>query len=178
LGGTLDTEGGVAKGQIAMILDGPWYPPTLTAQYPNANVGTALVPAGKGGSISVVGGEDIVISQESQNKDAAMAFVRFMLSEDTQMKFGAIGQMPVLKSSTTPANLAKLPSYYPIFLQQLATSQARTPISNWNQMETILTDAGTAILNGSETAQAGLTAAAAKIDPLLPTIAPTATPAS
>jgi multiple sugar transport system substrate-binding protein len=168
LGGGVDTNGGLAKGQIAMFLDGPWFPPSFDTQFPDVKYGMAPMPAGKGGSISVVGGEDIVMFQQSKNKEAAAEFIRFMLSMDTQMGFASIGQMPVLKATSTAENLAKMPAYFAIFLQQLNTAQARTPVPFWTQMEQILSDAGSAILNGTVTPQAGLDAAAAKIDALFP----------
>lgn len=171
MGGGVDTWGGLGQGTIAMIMDGPWFPPSFEAQFPDVKYGAAPLPAGKGGSISVVGGEDIVMFQQSQNKEAAAEFMRFMLSLDTQMQMATVGQMPVLTATTDAANLAKLPTYFGVFLEQLKTAQARTPIANWTKMEQILTDAGTAILNGSVTAQAGLDAAAAQIDPLLPVAA-------
>jgi len=168
LGGGVDTNGGLSKGQIAMVLDGPWFPPSFATQFPDVKYGMALMPAGKGGSISVVGGEDIAIFQQSKNKAAAAEFIRFMLSMDTQMQMASIGQMPVLKATTQGDNLAKMPAYFAIFLQQLNTAQARTPVPFWTKMEQMLSDAGTAILNGTVTPQAGLDDAAAKIDALFP----------
>ncbi len=168
MGGGVDTNGGLATGKIAMDLDGPWFPPSFKQQFPDVEYGLALMPAGKGGSVSVVGGEDIVMFQQSKNKEAAAEFMRFMLSLDTQMKFASVGQMPVLTAATNAENLAKLPDYFGIFLEQLKTAKARTPVPNWTKIEQILTDAGTGILNGTTTPQAGLDAAAAKIDPLLP----------
>lgn len=167
MGGGVDTNGGLGQGTIAMDLDGPWFPPSFSTQFPNVEYGMALMPAGKGGSISVVGGEDIVMFQQSKNKEAAAEFIRYMLSLDTQMQMASIGQMPVLKATTEGDNLAKLPSYFGIFLQQLQTAKARTPVANWTKMEQILSNAGTAILNGTTTAQAGLDDAASQIDPLL-----------
>ncbi len=168
MGGGVDTNGGLGTGTIAMDLDGPWFPPSFSQQFPDAEYGMALMPAGKGGSVSVVGGEDIVMFQQSQNKEAAAEFLRYMLSLDTQMQMASVGQMPVLQATTEADNLAKLPEYFGIFLQQLQTAKARTPVANWTKIEQILTDAGTGILNGTTTAQEGLDAATAKIDPLLP----------
>ena len=167
-GGGVDTWGGIGQGQIAMIMDGPWFPPSIASQFPDLNYGEALLPAGKGGSISVVGGEDIVMSQESQNKEAAATFIRYMLSPEVQYGFTSVGQMPVLTASSDPANLAKMPTYFATFFEQLKTAQARTPIANWTKMEQILSDTGVAILTGSVGVQAGLDAASAQIDPLLP----------
>jgi multiple sugar transport system substrate-binding protein len=167
-GGGVDTWGLLGKGQVAMILEGPWFPPSFKQQFPNVPYGMAPMPAGKGGSISVVGGEDIAIFQQSKNKEAAAEFVRFMLSLDTQLQMASVGQMPVLTAATQSENLSKQPDYFPVFLEQLKTAKARTPIAQWPKMEQILTDAGTAILNGKVTPQQGLDDAVQKIDPLFP----------
>ncbi len=47
----------------------------------------------------------------TQNKEAALAFTRFMVSEEAQLAMGKIGQMPVLESL---AGNADLPDYYPV----------------------------------------------------------------
>jgi multiple sugar transport system substrate-binding protein len=167
LGGGVDTWGGFGQGQIAMILEGPWFPPSIAGQFPDLKYGMALMPAGKGGSVSVVGGEDIVMFQQSKNKEAAAEFMRFMLSLDTQMQMATVGQMPVLKAAAEGDNLAKLPEYFGIFLEQLQTSKARTPVATWTKIEQIISDTGTGILNGTTTVQAGLDDAVTKIDPLL-----------
>lgn len=167
LGGGVDSWGGFGQGNIAMILEGPWFPPSFGGQFPDVKYGMALVPAGKGGSISVVGGEDIVMFQQSKNKDAAAKFISYMLSLDTQMQMATVGQMPVLKAASEGDNLAKLPDYFSIFLTQLETAKARTPVANWTRIEQFITDAGTGILNGTTTVQDGLDAAVAQVDPLL-----------
>ncbi|HEX7975769.1 MAG TPA: extracellular solute-binding protein [Anaerolineales bacterium] len=166
-GGGLDTWGSFGKDEVAMILEGPWFPPSFTKQFPNKQYGLALMPAGKGGSTSVVGGEDIVMFQQSQNKEAAAEFIRFMLSMDTQTQMASVGQMPVLKAASEGDNLKKLPDYFGIFLEQLKTAKARTPNPAWSKMEEVLTNAGAAILAGKVDVQKSLDDAAAKIDPLI-----------
>ena len=166
-GGGVDTWGLLAKGDVAMILEGPWFPPSFEQQYANVPYGMALMPSGKGGSISVVGGEDIAVFQQSQQKEAAMEFVRFMLSMDTQLQMASVGQMPVLTASSQGDALSKQPQYFGIFLEQLKNAQARTPSPVWTQMEQILTDSGTAILSDKAPVQQALDDASAKIDKLL-----------
>ncbi len=165
-GGGLDTWGGFGKDEIAMILEGPWFPPSFEAQFKGKAYGLAPMPAGKGGSISVVGGEDIVMFQQSQNKAAAAEFMRFMTSMETQLAWAAQGQMPVLKDAAATDTIKNHP-FFGIFLQQLATAKARTPHPNWSKIEEIMTNTGAAILAGKSAVQAGLDAAVKQIDPLL-----------
>lgn len=165
LGGGLDTSGGFAKNMIGSLLEGPWIPAIFAQQYPNVPVNWAPMPAGKGGSISVVGGEDIAVFQQSPNKDAAMEFVRYMLTPEAQLAMAEVGQMPVRTDVTDQA--IKSQPYFQYFFDQIKTSRARLPHPNWPKIESILTDAGQVILRGEQDPQKALDDAAAKIDPLL-----------
>jgi len=167
LGGGLDTWGGFGQDQIAMIIEGPWFPAMFEGQFPEKEYGLALMPAGDGGSVSVVGGEDIVLFQQSQNKEAAIKFMEYILSEDVQLQLATTGQMPVLKSAVD-SDFVKNHDFFGIFLEQLETAKARTPHPNWSKIEEIMTNTGTAILNGDVGAQDGLDEAVQLMDPLLP----------
>ena len=166
-GGGVDQWGGVGKGQIAMILEGPWFPPAFSKQFPNVQFGLAPVPAGPAGSISVVGGEDIVLFKQSTHKAEALEFMKYMLSEDVQLKMLSVGQVPVLKSAINSDTVKNHP-YIGLFLEQLKTAKARTPHPKWNQIEQIMSNTGAAILSGKVGIQAGLDDAVKQIDKLLP----------
>jgi multiple sugar transport system substrate-binding protein len=165
LGGGVDTYGTFAKDTLANVLDGPWMPALFGAQFPNKQLNFSLMPAGAGGAISVVGGEDIAVFQESKNQAAAAEFVRYTLSPDAQLAMAAAGQMPVRPDVADAA--VKSQPYFQVFFDQLKTARARLPHPNWSKIEAILSDAGQVILRGEQTPQAALDAAAAKIDPLL-----------
>ncbi|MEA5077241.1 MAG: extracellular solute-binding protein [Anaerolineaceae bacterium] len=165
-GGSLDTWGSFAQDKVAMIFEGPWFMPSFAGQFPDKQYGMALIPAGAGGSTSVVGGEDIVMFQQSQKKEAATEFMKYLLSEDVQLKMAEQGQVPVLKSAID-SDYIKNHAFYGIFLEQLKTAKARTPNPAWSKMEEIITNTGNAILNGTVETQAGLDDAAAKLDALL-----------
>ena len=51
------------------------------------------MPVGDGSSISVVGGEDIAMPEQSENKEAAAEFIRYMLPK-VQLQWAEKGQMP------------------------------------------------------------------------------------
>jgi len=165
LGGGVGTSDGYAKDMYANLLEGPWMPAIFREQYPQKTIHWALMPAGKGGSISVVGGEDIVMFQQSKNKEAAAEFIRFMLSPETQLTMATVGQVPVRTDVVDQAT--KEQPYFAIFFEQLKTAKARTPHPAWPKMEDILTSAGQAILRGEKTPQAALDEAAQKIDAIL-----------
>lgn len=167
LGGGVDAWGGFGQDQIAMILEGPWFPAMFEGQFPDKAYGMALMPAGDGGSVSVVGGENIALFQQSQNKEAAVRFLEYFLSEDVQLQLATTGQMPVLRSAVD-SDFVKNHDFFGIFLEQLETAKARTPHPNWSRIEEIMTNSGTAILNGTIGVQEGLDEAVQLMDPLLP----------
>lgn len=164
LGGGLGTEGFFTD-VFASVLEGPWWFPLAEAQYPDFEIHTALMPAGSGGSISVVGGENIALFKGAET-EAALEFLRFTQSEEYQLKMSEVGQLTVLTALIETDYFQNHP-YYGTFLEQLETAQARTPHPAWTQMEEVLTEAGQLILRGEASAQEALDFAAEEIDALL-----------
>lgn len=164
LGGGAATSELVANGQVAYIVDGPWMPPIFAAQFPDFAFGMTPMPAGAGGSSSVVGGENTVLFESSQNKDAALAFMMFLAEEEAQIAMGKTGQMPVLQSLT---GNAELPAHFTTFMEQLATAQPRTPSPAWQKIDETFNNAFQYILRGEQEPQAALDEAAAIVDGLL-----------
>lgn len=166
LGSGVDAGTGYAQDAYANYLDGPWMYPIYASQFPDKQLHAALMPAGKGGSISVVGGEDIVMMQQSKNMDAAMEFLRFTQSDDYQLKMAETGQLMVI-SRLLESDYIKNHPYYGVFLEQLQTAKARTPNPAWTKMDEIITNAGQSILREEKTVQQALDDAAVEIDGLL-----------
>ncbi|MCB9449810.1 MAG: extracellular solute-binding protein [Anaerolineaceae bacterium] len=166
IGSGLDTWGGFFGGTIASMLEGPWFYPTLEQQAPDMEVGAALMPAGEGGPVSVVGGENIVLMAGSQHPEEAMEFLRFTQSETYQLEMSKVGQLTVLNSLIDNDYFTNHP-YYGTFLEQLQTAKARTPSPAYNDIETVLGDAAQLVLRGEMSAQEAMDLAAEEIDALL-----------
>ena len=160
-----DAWGGFSAGSYAMLSDGPWFFPIIAAEM-GPNVVGAPLPEGPGGSISVVGGENLVIFSTSEQQAAAWAFSQYMLSDAAQSVMAEVGQLPVTQSGLESEAVASV-DYYAPYVEQLQTAQPRTVVPAWPQVEQILTDAFTAALTGSKTVEQALSEAAAQIDPLL-----------
>lgn len=164
LGGGIATDAGTGTGIYGMIFDGPWMVDIYKANYPDFKYDFALVPAGATGTSSVVGGEDVVITDGSKNKEAAQKWVTFLMSADAQKMMAEVGQIPTLSSLTgDPA----LPQYFAVFMDQLKTAQARVPSPKWSDMDTAISNAYQRILKGDQTVQASLDQAATEINALL-----------
>jgi multiple sugar transport system substrate-binding protein len=165
LGGGVGTSDGHATGLYAMIIDGPWMVDIYKADFPEFEVNFAPVPTGADGTTSsVVGGQNIVVFDGSQHKEAAMEWAGFLLSEEAQLKMAERGVIPTL--STVIGN-PSLPDYFGVFLEQLKTAQARVPHPKWGDMDGAINNAYQRMLRGEQTVQEALDQAAQEINELL-----------
>ena len=163
--GGLGTYDGINQDKYASTLDGPWAFAIFAGAYKNTHLAGSLIPAGPGGSVSVVGGEDIVMTRSSKNKAAAGEFTKFMLSPWAQNQMARAGQMPVLKNLTK--QLVKIHPYYSIYLKQIANARPRTPTPKWPQIDQVFQTEIAKAFKGDETVQQALDSAAQQIDALL-----------
>lgn len=166
VGAGLGSWEGLGANQYVGGQDGPWAYPALKKQYPNLNITHALFPRGAGGSVSVVGGENIAIFKDSKSKDAAWKFVQFMLSSPAQLTMATTGQIPVINAALNDPFIKNHP-YYGLYLEQLKTAKARTVHPAYPKMEEIMQGAFADIFNGKKSVQQALDEAATKIDDLL-----------
>ena len=160
-----DSWGGFKAGNYGMMADGPWFFPIIGAEMGPDVVG-ARMPTGPGGSISVVGGENLVTFATSPNQEADWAFSQFMMSDEAQQAMATVGQIPASRDAAASAAVTSVPYLAP-FMAQLETARPRTVTPVWPQLDKILTDAFDAALRGTKTASQALHDAAAAIDPLL-----------
>ena len=137
--------------------------PIFASAHPEFKLQVSSVPAGAGGSVSVVGGEDVVVFKQSKNKALALEFTRYLLSDEAQLAFAKIGQMSVLQNLNV---IAVNPDYAP-FVDQLKTAKPRPPVPAWPKIDDILQKKLQAAFKGDMTVQQALDQAAADIDPLL-----------
>ena len=154
-----------AKGRYAMIIEGPWKFAELEASYPEFEAATAQMPAGKGGSAQVLGGEDIVMLATAQ-KDAAWKFMKFMTSEFAQTEMAKVGQIPVNKTVIN-SKIVKDVKNLGTFLEAIKTAKPRPPVATWSEIDRTFTDAVTLAITGQRPVQEALDQAAKQIDALL-----------
>jgi multiple sugar transport system substrate-binding protein len=164
-GGGTNTFEGLAKGMYATIVDGPWAFPVIEGQFKDFEMKTAPMPYGDGESTSVVGGENLVITQASENKELAAEFTRFMLSEETQITMAEAGQISVLESLAE--KMVEIEPSYEEYMSQLQTARPRPPTPAWTKIDEILRKQVQLAIRGDMTAQEAMDEAVAQIDPLL-----------
>ena len=162
--GDIPMTDGFGTGRYAMMLEGPWKSAELAGAYPDVAYGTAPIPAGEGGSISVLGGEDIAMFN-SANKEAAWKFMQFMTSEYAETEMAKCGQIPVNKAALE-SETVKAADYAP-FIEAIQTAKARPTVAAWSEMDNDLQMAMNAVVTGEKTAQEAMDELAAAWDLLL-----------
>ena len=162
--GDIPMTDGFGTGRYMMLLEGPWKVSELAGAYPEFEYATAPVPAGDGGSISVLGGEDIGMFKTA-NKDAAWKFMKFMTGEYAQEEMAKCGQIPCNKEALE-SDTVKKADFAP-YIEQLKTAKSRPTVASWSEIDSELTASVTAVMNGEKTAQEAMDDLAKKVDALL-----------
>ena len=162
--GDIPMTDGFGTGRYAMMLEGPWKSAELAGAYPDVAYGTAPIPAGEGGSISVLGGEDIAMFN-TPNKEAAWKFMQFMTGEYAETEMAKCGQIPVNRAALE-SNTVKAADYAP-FIEAIQTAKARPTVAAWSEMDNGLQVAMNAVVTGEKTAQEAMDELAVAWDALL-----------
>jgi multiple sugar transport system substrate-binding protein len=162
--GDIPMTDGFGTGRYAMLLEGPWKVAELKGAYPDLAYGTAPIPAGDGGSVSVLGGEDIAMFNTA-NQDAAWKFMKFMTGEYAETEMAKCGQIPVNKAALE-SDTVKSASFAP-YLEAIKTAKARPTVAAWSEMDNALTTEMTAVVSGEKTAKQAMDELATTFDALL-----------
>ena len=162
--GDIPMTDGFGTGRYAMMLEGPWKSAELAGAYPDVAYGTAPIPAGEGGSISVLGGEDIAMFN-TPNKEAAWKFMQFMTGEYAETEMAKCGQIPVNRAALE-SDTVKTADYAP-FIEAIQTAKARSTVAAWSEMDNGLQVAMNAVVTGEKTAQEAMDELAVTWDALL-----------
>lgn len=162
--GDIPMTDGFGTGRYIMLLEGPWKIAEMEGAYPDFEYATSKMPEGAGGSVSVLGGEDISMFQGA-NKDAAWKFMTFMTSPYAQEEMAKCGQIPVNKQALE-SDTVKNADFAP-FIEAITTAKSRPTVACWSEMDTELSVAVTKVMAGEKTAQEAMDELAAKFDAML-----------
>jgi multiple sugar transport system substrate-binding protein len=165
LGEEPNTWGGMGEGNYLLIDDGPWYYSIIGDSAVNGTT-AALLPAGEAGSISVVGGENLVMLANSAHKDAAWTFMQWMSTMEPQIMMASAGMIPTLVEAANSDD-AKTAPYIQAYFDQLETANPRTPSPNWASIDELLGLAFESVFRGEKTPEQALNDIASQIDALL-----------
>lgn len=92
------------------------------------------------GSVSNMGGENLVITQKSANKDAALKLIRYLVSEDCMSffqsctnNFSAVEKYKTIDTFTTDTQ-SSIYKMYSVVSKQLETAQVRPVVAGWMEV--------------------------------------------
>ncbi len=80
-------EDAFLAGKIGAVLSGDWLLKRIKKEKPDLNFITGLFPGQKGAGKSFLGGEYLVVNEDSKNKGAALKFMKFLSNAENQIKF-------------------------------------------------------------------------------------------
>lgn len=156
--GAVGGETGFASGQYAMLYDGPWGVTTYETSNPKPSYGLAPLPKGPGGSISIVGGEDLAIARGGKHLTDTIKFVQFLSSPFAQIAMAKAGDMSVYK--TDEAAEVKARPFLKVFAQQLLTAKARPVTQGYGALDSAFSADLQKVLAGQATLPDALSDAA------------------
>lgn len=159
-----DTWGGMSGNNYGMIVEGPWY--YSSSQEAQDTTIPALLPSVEGRSISIIGGEDVVMTSTSKHKEAAWTFMKFLMEDEQQLAMSKAGMIPTMKTAMDQVDTSESP-YVEIYMEQLKSANPRTPSAQWPQIEETLNQAFELVFRGEKSARDALDEAAETIDELL-----------
>lgn len=165
LGGEPGYWDGIKEGKYLMIDDGPWFFSLQGDEAINNNI-LGQMPSGKGGSISVVGGEDLVMFANSKHKEEAWKFMQFMMKPETQVIMAQAGLIPTNITAANDEKVLSVPYLKP-YIEQLKTAKPRTPHPAWAKIEESFNLAVEKAVRGEATPKEALDQAAQEIEGFL-----------
>ncbi len=135
-----ELESGFAEGKYAAFVSGPWH----TGLVEDAGVSTdeyAVAPLpgpDSGPGTSFVGGGDLAVFADSDNKESAWKLVQWLAEPQTQQKwYDAIGDLPAVRSSWDSGKLAT-DEQLKVFGEQLETTQAPPAVPTWEEVAAVV----------------------------------------
>ena len=152
-------ESGFVDGSVGAFISGPWHMSILREQggedFDTWDV--AQMPVEAAGT-SFVGGGDLVVFKDSENRDAAWKFVEYVTRAEVQQEFyGMVGSLPSVRSAWESGELAEDPMLA-MFGQQLDDAKSPPAVSTWEQVAAVIdTEIEKVVLGGVDPAQAAQT---------------------
>jgi multiple sugar transport system substrate-binding protein len=165
--GAMGDTDGLAAGIYVMVIDGPWR--AAISEGAGLDMGAAALPRGTAGSVGVLGGENFMMFETSDDahQQAAWEFVKFMVSKDAQIAMAKAGQMPVNIEAISDSEAIEAMPLLPLFSEALQTARTRPVHPRWGEMEDVIAAKVAEAITGQKPVQQALNEAADEIDALI-----------
>ena len=126
-------------GSIGSFVSGPWHVGILTDTDAEgmANVGLAPLPAGAQ-QASFIGGANLAVFKDAQNRDAAWKFVEWLSQPEVQTEwYKTSNDLPSVASAWDDPAISS-DKYLSVFGEQLKTAVAPPSIPTWEEVASVI----------------------------------------
>ncbi len=132
-------------GELGFVISGDWMLRKMKATPPQFQVGACLIPGPKkdgARSASFLGGEFLTVNAESENKELALKFIKFLVSKEANLKFNrAAGSVTPSNKQASQEILNKANPLAMVFLQQLNYARPSPVHPKWVEIQFVIEDA-------------------------------------
>ena len=132
-------EQGFVDGTIGSFVSGPWHVGLINDAGGEGTFDVVTLPGkDEGIGTSFVGGGNLAVFAESDNRDAAWKFVQFLTQAETQqLWYETINDLPSVQSAWDASPLADDPMLA-TFGEQLDNAEAPPAVPTWEQVATAI----------------------------------------
>ena len=135
-----ELESGFADGTYGSFISGPWHTGLVEDAGVSTDEYTVAPLPGKDSApgTSFVGGGDLAVFSDSDNKESAWKLVRWLSEPETQQKwYETVGDLPALRSAWDSGKLAS-DEQLQVFGKQLETTEAPPAVPTWEQVASVV----------------------------------------
>jgi multiple sugar transport system substrate-binding protein len=130
------------QGTFPMFFSGPWHMALIedTGGAEIEGKWTVAPMPQRDSATSFVGGSNLVVSSDTDNRDAAWAFVEFLSRPDVQSTwYQEVGALPAVQEAWESGELAE-DEHLAMFGEQLNDAKAPPPIPSWEEVAAAIDD--------------------------------------
>lgn len=135
-----ELESGFADGTYGSFISGPWHTGLVEDQgVTEDQYGVAVLPGvDSAGGTSFVGGGDLAVFSDSDNKESAWKFVQWLADPATQQGFyDEMGDLPAVSEAWDSGELSEDPQLT-VFGEQLDNALAPPAVPTWEEVATVI----------------------------------------
>lgn len=161
-----DVKNEFVNRRAAMMINGPWQIPVIKENYPDLNWDVAVLPEGQQ-SASILGGENMAISNQSKNPDAAWELLKWTQQPDNLVEYlKKVDRLPSREDLADRAAWADDP-ILSVFVEQLYVARPRAYGPNYPEISTQIQEAIQGAISGGRDVSTALANAEEQIKPLV-----------
>lgn len=156
------------SGDVPMFYSGPWTMAGINDNYPDLKGKWAIakVPADEG-SVSMAGGSSLVVSKDSDHKEAAKEFLGYLTGTEGQKDwFKRSGDLPANTSAWDSGELAD-DANFKIFREQMETAKSWPVLPQWTEISSKADEAISRVTQGKASAEDAAKKAQSEIEGLV-----------